>query len=90
MKEINNIVDNTIDEINLQLDDEQQLEKMDTELLASEGSKLDSLALLSFISILEENASQYEVDFMDIVMSGDEYKVFETIGNLKQFLSELK
>jgi len=90
MNEINNIIDKAIAEINCQLDSELQLEHIDDELLASEGSKLDSLALLSFIAVLEENTSEYGIDFMDIVMSGDENKIFQTIGSLKQFLAEIK
>lgn len=90
MNNIELILAKVVEEINMQLDNTQQLINSNEELLSKEGSKLDSLGLLSFISILEEYTSEYDVDFMDIVMTGDENKIFETIGTLKEFLLKLK
>jgi len=90
MDKVDKILENLVNEINIQLDDEQKLNNSDEELLAIEGSKLDSLALLSFISILEENTAEYDIDFMDIIMSGDENKIFETVGSLKNFLLDIR
>jgi len=84
MNNVEELVKSVINEINSHLVEDNKLKNVRDEKLNSEGSKLDSLAMLTFISILEEQVS--DIDFMDILMGGDEDKILETIGSLTTYL----
>ena len=84
MNNVEELVKSVINEINSHLVADKKLKNVIDEKLNSEGSKLDSLAMLTFISILEEQVS--DIDFMDILMGGDEDKILETIGSLTTYL----
>ena len=90
MDNADKILMKVIEEINNQLEDSKKLICKQDELLQAEGSTLDSLAMLTFVGILEDELriSGINIDFMDILMSGDEEGVLANIGSLTEFLNK--
>ncbi len=90
MDNTDKILVKAIEEINNQLEDDKKLIYKQDELIQAEGSTLDSLAMLTFIGILEDElkTSGVNVDLMDILMSGDKEGVLARISTLEEFLNK--
>ena len=90
MQNVETILKNVIDELNTQLDGDNKLTYEPTTLLKADDSKLDSLTLFAFIGILEDEVEDNgaSIDFMDILMSGDEDKVLYNVESLENFLNQ--
>jgi len=90
MRKINQLMEEAIEELNNQQSNYNKLENVPVEKLNSEGSKLDSLGLLTFINIIEEKMSNegIKIDLMGILMEGDPNGVMATVGSFTKFLEE--
>ena len=82
----------TIDEINLQDDQEQKLEKSHSTILLGKGSKLDSLGLVNFIVSLEENLEDnldLELTLADQRAMNQDSSPFSSVKSLSEYILKL-
>ena len=87
-----NLIFNTIDEINSQLSKEQQLRKSTKTVLFGKNGNLDSLGLVNFLVITEQNI---EDEFDVSIALADERAMsqknspFRTIGSLADHIDRI-
>jgi len=86
------VIMNSIEEINRQLENEDQLEKSPNTILFGNGGVLDSLGLVNFIVIVEQNI---ENEFDATITLADEramsqkHSPFMTIESLEDYIEIL-
>jgi D-alanine--poly(phosphoribitol) ligase subunit 2 len=91
-EKIKQAIFNSIEEINLQLENEDQLEKSSDTRLFGVNSNLDSLGLVNLLVIIEQNI---EDEFDVITTIADEramsqkYSPFQTVGTLTNYIEML-
>lgn len=90
--DIRNVVKESIDELNEQLDEDRQLMYSSEVRLLGKNAAIDSMAFVTFITILEERISD-ELD-KDIKIVSDkafsrERSPFLSFESLEEFLTEL-
>jgi hypothetical protein len=87
MNNIQEAIVESINQINLQIDKSQSLSANDEQVILY-GDSLDSLGLLTFITILESNLSKrnINIDLMSFFMIADNEKYFLNIKTLRNFI----
>ena len=86
------VIMNSIEEFNRQLENEDQLEKSPNTILFGNGGVLDSLGLVNFIVIVEQNI---ENEFDATITLADERAMsqqtspFRTVGTLTDYIEML-
>ena len=91
-KTIENVVINTIREINEQLPQEQQLGQSTETVLYGKNGKLDSLGLVNLLVIIEQNIEdEYDVSITiaDERAMSQKHSPFRTIGSLADYIEML-
>jgi len=88
---IRSAIRTAIEETNLQLEEGVQLYDDDDQVILGEGSPLDSLGLLLFVTEVESKlkANSPKLDLVDLLMSAEHEADFKTVGALKQYLNTL-
>lgn len=78
-----------IEETNLQLEGGVQLTAHDEQIIQGEGSPLDSLGLLLFITEVEVRLKTINpaLNLVDLLMSMEHEADFRTVGSLKNYLN---
>lgn len=86
MSNIQEAIIESINQINLQLDKSRSLSTNDEQVILY--GNLDSLGLLTFITILESNLSKryINIDLMSFFMTDDNEKYFLNIKALRSFI----
>lgn len=86
------LIYDAIDEVNLDLEDENKIEKSEDTQLFGTGKSLDSLELVNLITIIEQKIEEETGDFISLAderaMSMSE-SPFKTVGSLKNYVQEL-
>jgi hypothetical protein len=87
MSNIQEAIIESINQINLQIDKSQALSTNDEQVILY-GDSLDSLGLLTFITILESNLSKrnINIDLMSFFMTADSEEHFISIKTLRNFI----
>ena len=83
---------NSIEEINLQLENEDQLEKSTDTVLFGENGKLDSLGLINLVVAVEQNIEdEFDVSLTlaDERAMSHKHSPFRTIGSLTDYIEML-
>jgi acyl carrier protein len=86
------VIYEAIDELNLDLETDEQIEKSESTSIFGSDSKLDSIGLVNLITIIEEKIEEETDNFISIA---DERAMslksspFKTIETLKNYISEL-
>jgi hypothetical protein len=86
------IIYDAIDELNLDLDQEDQIEKGEETTIFGPDSKLDSMGLVNLITIIEEKLEEETGEFhalADERAMSLESSPFKTVSTLKQYISGL-
>jgi len=89
---MNNTIDtaihNAIAEVNLQQQSGCQMAESETQVLIGDGSVLDSLGILLFVTALETNLKPAlpTINLVDLLMNADNSVHFASVGTLKQYL----
>lgn len=86
------IIYETIDEINLDLEDDEKIEKSEDALIFSDGSSLDSLGLVNLVTIIEQKIEEETGDFISIAdekAMSTEVSPFRSVKNLKEYIESL-
>ena len=82
----------SIDELNLELDDNEKISKSEDTSLFGSGDSLDSLALINLITIIEQKIEEETGDYVSLAderaMSLDE-SPFKTVTTLKNYINIL-
>lgn len=82
----------TIDEMNLELDSSDQIEKNEDTVIFGIDSALDSIGLVNFITIIEQKIEEETGKFITIAderAMSMENSPFKTIGTLKEYIELL-
>ena len=86
------IIFEAIDELNLDLEDNEKIQKSEETHLFGSGDSLDSLQLVSLLTIVEQKLEEETGDYVSIAdenaMSLDE-SPFKTVGTLKNYINTL-
>ena len=86
------IIFEAIDELNLDLEDNEKIQKSEETQLFGSGDSLDSLQLVSLLTIVEQKLEEETGDYISIAdenaMSLDE-SPFKTVGTLKNYINTL-
>ena len=88
-KTIENLIINAVKEINEQLPQEQQLGQSTKTVLFGKDGKLDSLGLVNFLVIIEQNIEdEFDVSFTiaDERAMSQKRSPFRTIGTLADYI----
>lgn len=86
------VIYEAIDELNLDLDADEQIEKSESTSIFGSDSKLDSMGLVNLITIIEEKIEEETGDFISIAderAMSLESSPFKTIETLKNYISKL-
>ena len=82
----------SIDELNLDLDENEKIAKTEETSLFGSGDSLDSLALINLITIIEQKIEDETGDYISLAdekaMSLDE-SPFKTVNTLKNYINSL-
>ena len=87
-----NLIFDTIDEINLELDSSNQIEKNEDTVIFGIESALDSIGLVNFITIIEQKIEEETGKFITIAderAMSMENSPFKTVGTLKEYIELL-
>ena len=86
------IIFEAIDELNLDLEDNEKIQKSEETQLFGSGDSLDSLQLVSLLTIVEQKLEEETGDYISIAdenaMSLEE-SPFKTVGTLKNYINTL-
>ncbi len=85
---IKQIVYKCLDEINLSLSDGDKLNKSKDELLIGDGGKLDSLALMIFLTDIEKNLKNHlniDINVLDDKLMSNSNGPYKTIGTFIEY-----
>ena len=91
-KTIENVIINAVQEINEQLPQEQQLGQSTKTVLFGKDGKLDSLGLVSFLVIIEQNIEDefdVSITIADERAMSQKHSPFRTIGTLADYIDML-
>ena len=86
------LIYDSIDELNLDLETEEQIEKNENTSIFGSDSKLDSMGLVNLITILEEKIEERTGKFISIAderAMSLESSPFKTIGTLIEYVTQL-
>jgi len=85
---IDTAISRAIAEVNLQQEGEKQLLNDNHQPLLGEGSVLDSLGILLFVTALETHLKPVlpKINLVDLLMDADNSVHFVSLGALKQYL----
>lgn len=87
-----NLIFNSIDELNMELDEKERINKGEDTQLFGSGDSLDSLALINLITIIEQNIEDETGTYVSLAdekaMSLDE-SPFKTVLTLKNYIDSL-
>ena len=89
-KKIENIIVNTLQELNKQLPQEQQLAQSTKTVIFGIDSKLDSLGLVNLLVLLEQNIEDefdVSITIADERAMSQKHSPFRTIGSLATYLN---
>lgn len=81
-----------IDELNLELEENALLEKRVDAKIFGQGSVLDSMGLINFITLIEEKIEQDTGKFISIAderAMSQESSPFQSVGSLKDYIDSL-
>jgi hypothetical protein len=87
-----NLIFDTIDEMNLELDSSDQIEKNEDTVIFGIDSALDSIGLVNFITIIEQKIEEETGKFITIAderAMSMENSPFKTVGTLKEYIELL-
>lgn len=87
-----NLIFDTIDEMNLELDSSDQIEKNEDTFIFGIDSALDSIGLVNFITIIEQKIEEETGKFITIAderAMSMENSPFRTVGTLKEYIELL-
>jgi hypothetical protein len=87
-----NLIFDTIDEMNLELDFSDQIEKNENTIIFGIDSALDSIGLVNFITIIEQKIEEETGKFITIAderAMSMENSPFRTVGTLKEYVELL-
>ena len=87
-----NLIFDTIDEMNLELDLSDQIEKNEDTVIFGIDSALDSIGLVNFITIIEQKIEEETGKFITIAderAMSMENSPFRTVGTLKEYIELL-
>jgi hypothetical protein len=87
-----NLIFDTIDEMNLELDTSDQIEKNEDTVIFGIDSALDSIGLVNFITIIEQKIEEETGKFIIIAderAMSMENSPFKTVGTLKEYIELL-
>ena len=91
MNDIENLIFQTIDEINKQMPPEQRLEKLPTTIIVGEGGTLDSLGVVNFFVSLEEKvvkSTGQSINLLnDDILSNEESQLI-SVAQISHYISE--
>lgn len=92
MSKIENLIYETIDDINLQTPSNQRLEKSPTTIIVGEGSSLDSLGIVNFFVSLEEKVTSSTGQSISL-LSDDVFvnqdSPLKTVAQIEHYISKL-
>lgn len=87
-----NLIFDSIDELNLNLDENERITKAEDTRLFGSGDSLDSLALINLITIIEQKIEEESGEYISLAdekaMSLDE-SPFKTVATLKNYIDIL-
>ena len=86
---IKTVIMNSIEEINRQLENEDQLEKSTNTVLFGENGKLDSLGLINLVVAVEQNIEDefdITITLADERAMSQETSPFRTVGTLTDYI----
>lgn len=86
------LIYDSIDELNLDLEADEQIEKNENTSIFGSDSKLDSMGLVNLITILEEKIEERTGRFISIAderAMSLESSPFKTIGTLIEYVTQL-
>jgi acyl carrier protein len=86
------LIYDSIDELNLDLETEEQIEKNENTSIFGSDSKLDSMGLVNLITILEEKIEERTGKFISVAderAMSLESSPFKTIGTLIEYVTQL-
>jgi len=89
MTNILEILYESIDEINLDLESNQQLQKTENEVLFGTDSPLDSMGLVNLITVIEQKIEEKTGEFISIAderAMSMEQNPFHTVSTLKDYI----
>ncbi|MEX1014839.1 MAG: hypothetical protein WDZ80_06815 [Candidatus Paceibacterota bacterium] len=81
-----------IDEINVDLDEDEQVEKGEDTIIYADGSSLDSLGLVNLITIIEQKIEEETGEYITIADEralSMESSPFQTVKTLKDYIELL-
>tara|TARA_B100000989_G_C19518918_1_gene463109 strand:- start:1783 stop:2082 length:300 start_codon:yes stop_codon:yes gene_type:complete len=90
---IQNIINESIDEINDFLPQDSQITKDDDQLLYGTNGVLDSMGIINFCLLVEEKFAEVfskEISLIDDSAFSEEMLPIESVRNLKAYLTKLK
>ena len=90
---IQNIINESIDEINDFLPQDSQITKDDDQLLYGTNGVLDSMGIINFCLMVEEKFAEVfskEISLIDDSAFSEEMLPIESVRNLKAYLNKLK
>ncbi|MBL7001991.1 MAG: acyl carrier protein [Nitrosopumilus sp.] len=88
-KEVLKVIYDTVDEINLELDDDKKIDKSSSTALYGGSGTLDSFELVNFIVLLEEkidDALQKIISLTDEKALSQKNSPFRTISSLEKYI----
>lgn len=90
--EVLKLIYDSIDEMNLDLEDSEKISKTEETLIFGTGDSLDSLQLVNLITIIEQKLEEKTGNFISLAdekaMSLEE-SPFKTVGSLKNYINTL-
>ena len=86
------IIYEALDEVNLDLEDNEKIQKSEVSLIFSAGSSLDSLGLVNLITIIEQKIEEETGDFLSIAderAMSMESSPFKSVKTLKKYIESI-
>ena len=86
------IIYEAIDEVNLDLEDGEKIQKSEDSLIFSAGSSLDSLGLVNLVTIIEQKIEEETGEFISIAdekAMSTEVSPFKSVKTLKEYIESL-
>lgn len=86
------LIYDSIDEINVDLNEDEKVEKSEETVIYADGSSLDSLGLVNLITIIEQKIEEETGDYITIADEralSMESSPFQTVRTLKDYIEML-
>lgn len=87
-----NLIYESIDEINVDLDEDEKVEKSEDTVIYADGSSLDSLGLVNLITIIEQKIEEETGEYITIADEralSMESSPFQTVSTLRDYIEIL-